>query len=81
MRQGGHNIPEEVIRRRFAAGLANFEKYRQVVDSSTFYECVDGKPVLRKWSEMSQMSEINKPENLGLSKGAANACVKRIKRS
>ncbi len=32
VRQGGHDIPEAVIRRRFAAGLRNFECYRQTVD-------------------------------------------------
>ena len=31
--QGGHHIPEDVIRRRFQAGLQNFDRsYRQVVD-------------------------------------------------
>ncbi len=31
--QGGHHVPEEVIRRRFAAGLQNFETlYRKEVD-------------------------------------------------
>lgn len=31
--QGGHHIPEDVIRRRFAAGLQNFETlYRREVD-------------------------------------------------
>lgn len=30
---GGHHIPEDVIRRRFAAGLQNFETlYRKEVD-------------------------------------------------
>jgi predicted ABC-type ATPase len=31
--QGGHNIPEEVIRRRYKAGLENLPKYQKVVDS------------------------------------------------
>lgn len=32
--QGGHHIPEDVVRRRFAAGLQNFETlYRHEVDS------------------------------------------------
>lgn len=31
--QGGHDVPEEVIRRRFAAGLRNFgEIYRHLVN-------------------------------------------------
>lgn len=33
VRQGGHSVPEPVIRRRFAAGLRNFrDVYRQRVD-------------------------------------------------
>jgi predicted ABC-type ATPase len=31
--QGGHNIPEEVIRRRYRAGLENLPKYQKVVKS------------------------------------------------
>jgi predicted ABC-type ATPase len=31
--QGGHNIPEEVIRRRYTAGLENLPKYQKVVKS------------------------------------------------
>jgi predicted ABC-type ATPase len=35
--QGGHNIPEQVIRRRFKSGLENFhERYSKVVDSWAF---------------------------------------------
>jgi predicted ABC-type ATPase len=34
VRQGGHSVPEAVIRRRFARGLSNFlETYRTVVDT------------------------------------------------
>jgi len=29
--QGGHDIPEDVIRRRFAAGLHNFEHVYKVL--------------------------------------------------
>lgn len=31
--QGGHNIPEEVIRRRFRAGLRNLPEYQKAVNS------------------------------------------------
>jgi predicted ABC-type ATPase len=35
--QGGHNIPEQVIRRRFKSGLKNFhERYSQAVGSWAF---------------------------------------------
>jgi predicted ABC-type ATPase len=37
--QGGHNIPEAIIRRRFAAGLRNFqEHYRQCADAWVLYD-------------------------------------------
>ena len=37
--QGGHAIPEEVIRRRFAAGLANFHGlYKNLVTDWSFYD-------------------------------------------
>lgn len=36
--QGGHNIPEEVIRRRYAHGIQNFERYKMLVDSWQLYD-------------------------------------------
>jgi len=52
VRQGGHHIPETVIRRRFAAGLQNFEQaYKQVVDSWAKYDNVGAKPELIEWGE------------------------------
>lgn len=39
VRQGGHNIPELVIRRRFAAGLFNFDQhYKSKVDIWAKYD-------------------------------------------
>ncbi len=36
---GGHNIPEDVIRRRFHSGLRNFEDiYRELVDEWKLYD-------------------------------------------
>ena len=50
--QGGHNIPEAVIRRRFKAGLENFhERYSKVVDSWAFYDSYDRPPKLIDWSK------------------------------
>ncbi len=49
--QGGHTIPETVIRRRFKAGLANFhELYSKVVDSWAFYDSSGIQPKLIDWS-------------------------------
>ena len=45
--QGGHHIPEAVIRRRFVAGRANFEKvYSPIVDEWGLYDASRGTPRL-----------------------------------
>jgi predicted ABC-type ATPase len=50
--QGGHNIPEEVVRRRFLAGRVNFDDlYRGLVDSWVLYDNSDAVPVLLDWGE------------------------------
>lgn len=37
--QGGHHVPEDVVRRRFDAGLRHFEiVYRELVDSWALYD-------------------------------------------
>src|SRR5262245_60309469 len=42
VRRGGHDVPEAVIRRRFAAGLSNlFSVYMNVVDAWTIYDNAD----------------------------------------
>lgn len=52
VRQGGHNIPEPVIRRRFDAGRKNFERfYRDAVDAWALYDNSGNEPVLIGWGE------------------------------
>ena len=52
VRKGGHNIPEPVIRRRFAAGLRNFEQhYKAEVNDWTKYNNAGERPVLLEWGE------------------------------
>lgn len=52
VRQGGHHIPEDVIRRRFTAGLRNFEQaYQPAVDAWAKYDNVGESPVLLEWGE------------------------------
>ena len=54
VRQGGHDIPEAVIRRRFVAGRANFERhYRAAVDAWAIYDNAGDEPVLIEWGERS----------------------------
>jgi len=52
VRHGGHNIPEETIRRRFAKGLVNFRGlYAPLVDSWTLYDNSEDIPVVLNWKE------------------------------
>lgn len=49
--QGGHNIPEDIIRRRFKAGLENFHKrYSKVVDSWAYFDSYTRPIRLIDWS-------------------------------
>ena len=51
VRQGGHNIPEDVIRRRFKAGRENFERlYAPQVQAWALYDNAGDQPVLLEWS-------------------------------
>lgn len=52
VRQGGHDIPEPVIRRRFAAGLDNFHRrYKLAVDDWVLYDNTGAEPVPLEWGE------------------------------
>jgi predicted ABC-type ATPase len=52
--QGGHNIPEPVIRRRFEAGLRNFkDHYCTVVDDWIMYSNEEEIPRMIEWGENS----------------------------
>lgn len=49
---GGHDIPEEVIRRRFVTGRANFDRhYRHAVDAWVLYDNTGPVPVPIEWGE------------------------------
>ena len=52
VRQGGHDVPEKVIRRRFYAGLKNFhEIYQPLVDDWLLLDNSGGAPRLIEWGE------------------------------
>lgn len=52
VRQGGHSIPELVIRRRFKAGLRHFHQdYKTQVDTWVRYDNSGAEPVLLEWGE------------------------------
>lgn len=52
IRQGGHDIPEDVIRRRFRAGWDNFQHhYRAAVADWALYNNAGKSPTLLEWGE------------------------------
>jgi predicted ABC-type ATPase len=52
VRQGGHDVPELVIRRRFAAGLKNLEQlYKSVVNTWAVFDNAGATPIVTEWSE------------------------------
>lgn len=54
VRQGGHDIPEAVIRRRLVTGRRLFEShYRDAVDAWALYDNSGDEPVLIEWGEKS----------------------------
>jgi predicted ABC-type ATPase len=54
VRQGGHDIPEAVIRRRFAAGRTNLEEYYlAAVNTWAIYDNSGDEPVLIEWGEQT----------------------------
>ena len=56
VREGGHNIPEPTIRRRYEGGLRQFfTRYRPAVDSWVFLDNSTGKP--QKIAEGNQAHE------------------------
>ena len=50
--QGGHDIPEATIRRRYDAGIYNFQhRYKSLVDIWLHFDNANDSPVLIDWSE------------------------------
>ncbi len=52
VKQGGHHVPDDVVRRRFVAGRDNFERlYAPKVDAWALYDNAGSEPALLDWSE------------------------------
>jgi predicted ABC-type ATPase len=52
VKQGGHAIPESVIRHRFTSGLSNFETiYKFEVDRWAKFDNLGDRPVLIEWGK------------------------------
>jgi predicted ABC-type ATPase len=64
VRQGGHNIPEADIRRRYTAGLRNFfGLYRSVLDAWWLYDASELPPVLIEGVDNGR-PEVRQPARL-----------------
>ena len=60
VKQGGHNIPKDVIRRRYEAGLKNFhELYKDRVDVWVVFDNSGEKPVLLEAGGKYESSQEN----------------------
>lgn len=50
--QGGHNVPEHIVRRRFTLGLKNFHRlYHHEVNSWIVFDSFERPPSLVDWSD------------------------------
>lgn len=60
VQEGGHNIPEDVIRRRYDAGISNFKAlYMPICDLWTIYDNSGAEAVKRiAWGSKSEIKEV-----------------------
>jgi predicted ABC-type ATPase len=75
VRKGGHNIPEHIIRRRYASGVKNlFADYRHLLDSWTLFDNSRLRPyriasesgrILTVWDETLLAQFMKTPEESG----------------
>lgn len=63
VRMGGHNVPEETIRRRYHKGIRNFfHLYRPIADAWFFYDnSGEGKPRLIAYGKKEKNLLVNDP--------------------
>ncbi|MEK6527761.1 MAG: zeta toxin family protein [Nitrospirota bacterium] len=62
VRTGGHNVPEETIRRRYHSGLKNFFRlYRSFADSWFFYDNSGAEPRLIAREDQEKNLVVNNP--------------------
>ncbi len=69
VRKGGHNIPDDVIERRYLKGIANFSKYAQEADNWYLYDnsgpeyvliakCIEGEREIINFEVFNKITEI-----------------------
>jgi len=55
VKQGGHFIADDVIKRRYQNGMINFQNlYKPLVDEWVIYDNNEDKPVLAEWGEKDE---------------------------
>jgi predicted ABC-type ATPase len=60
VRMGGHNVPEDIVRRRYQKGLSNFsELYRQLTDFWAIYDDSTDTPYLIAYKEHDKLAIID----------------------
>ena len=60
---GGHNIPEETIRRRYTAGIVNFfRRYRSIADKWEVYDNTGTRPILVAEGTMETVVAVVDPD-------------------
>ena len=79
--EGGHHIPENVIRRRFEAGLRNFrEKFNDLVDSWVLYDNSGHTPIVLDGARLmtnQSTQEVQEQAYTGIDAGRALAATRR----
>jgi predicted ABC-type ATPase len=61
VRRGGHNIPEDVVKRRFDRGIKNFfQIYRPLVDSWAIFDNSQDIPRLMAFEESGELRVIDR---------------------
>jgi predicted ABC-type ATPase len=53
VRQGGHNVPDAVVKRRFTAGIKNLERYKLLVNAWQLYDNSGAPPILLEEGRMT----------------------------
>jgi len=57
---GGHNVPEDIVRRRYQKGLSNFSKlYRPLTDFWAIYDNSTDTPHLIAYKEHDKLEIID----------------------
>jgi predicted ABC-type ATPase len=60
VKMGGHNVPEDVVRRRYDKGLSNFNKiYRALSDSWAIFDNSSSIPQLIAYEENNMLTVID----------------------